>query len=73
MDAVRLTPERLLARKPASLTFEEAAAVPIAGVTALQGLRDTGRIRPGHRVLVNGASGAVGTMVIQSPRRSAQT
>ncbi len=60
-----VAPERLLARKPATLTFEEAAAVPIAGVTALQGLRDTGRIRPGHRVLVNGASGAVGTMVIQ--------
>jgi NADPH:quinone reductase-like Zn-dependent oxidoreductase len=60
-----VAPERLLARKPATLTFEEAAAVPIAGVTALQGLRDAGRIRPGHRVLVNGASGAVGTMVVQ--------
>jgi NADPH:quinone reductase-like Zn-dependent oxidoreductase len=60
-----VSPERLLARKPATLTFEEAAAVPIAGVTALQGLRDAGRLQPGHHVLVNGASGAVGTMVVQ--------
>jgi NADPH:quinone reductase-like Zn-dependent oxidoreductase len=56
---------RLLARKPSNLSFEEAAALPIAGVTALQGLRDTGRIQPGRHVLVNGASGAVGTMAIQ--------
>src|SRR5207237_8254094 len=42
--------------KPTSLTFEQAAAVPLAGVTALQGLRDQGRVQPGHQVLINGAS-----------------
>jgi NADPH:quinone reductase-like Zn-dependent oxidoreductase len=54
-----------VARKPATLTFEEAAAVPVAGVTALQGLRDHGRLRPGQTVLVNGASGGVGTFAVQ--------
>jgi NADPH:quinone reductase-like Zn-dependent oxidoreductase len=60
-----VVPERLLARKPANLTFERAAAIPVAGVTALQGLRDVGQVRPGQKVLVNGASGGVGTFAGQ--------
>jgi len=53
------------ARKPANLTFEQAAAVPISGCTALQGLRDVGRVQPGQRVLVIGAAGGVGTFAVQ--------
>jgi len=57
-----------VARKPANLSFEEAAAVPLAGLTALQGLRDHGGLQRGHRVLVNGASGGVGTIAVPVAR-----
>ena len=57
--------ENVLALKPVGLTFEQAAAVPMAAVTALQGLRDKGLIAPGKKVLINGASGGVGTYAVQ--------
>jgi NADPH:quinone reductase-like Zn-dependent oxidoreductase len=60
--------ERQVASKPGTVTFEQAAAVPLAGVTALQGLRDVGGLRSGQRVLVNGASGGVGTFAVQIAR-----
>jgi NADPH:quinone reductase-like Zn-dependent oxidoreductase len=58
-------PEAKLARKPANLSLEDAAAVPIAATTALQGLRDKGKLQPGQKVLLDGASGGVGTFAIQ--------
>lgn len=60
-----VAPDSVIAHKPADLTFEQAAAMPLAGNTALMGLRDLGRIRAGHRVLINGASGGVGTFAVQ--------
>lgn len=58
-------PESALAAKPAGLSFEQAAAVPLAGLTALQGLRDAGRIRAGQKVLITGAAGGIGTFAVQ--------
>jgi NADPH:quinone reductase-like Zn-dependent oxidoreductase len=58
-------PESALTLKPINLSFEQAAAVPMAAITALQGLRDAGQIQPGQKVLINGASGGVGTFALQ--------
>jgi len=58
-------PEDELAPKPSGLTFEQAAAVPTSAVAALRGIRDAGKVRPGQKVLINGASGGVGTYAVQ--------
>src|SRR6266446_3376329 len=57
--------DRAVALKPANITFEQAASVPIAAITALQALRDNGKVEPGQKVLINGASGGVGTFAVQ--------
>jgi len=57
--------DKALALKPANLTFEQAASIPVAAVTALQGLRDKGKLQAGQKVLINGASGGVGTFAVQ--------
>jgi NADPH:quinone reductase-like Zn-dependent oxidoreductase len=57
--------ERALALKPASMTFEEVAAIPQAAVIALQGIRDKGQVQPGQKVLINGAGGGAGTFAVQ--------
>jgi NADPH:quinone reductase-like Zn-dependent oxidoreductase len=62
---VRVTEKSAIVRKPANITFEQAGAVAVAGSTALQGLRDVGRVRPGQRILINGATGGVGTFAVQ--------
>jgi NADPH:quinone reductase-like Zn-dependent oxidoreductase len=60
--------ETQLAQKPANVTFEQAAAVPVAGLTALKAMRDAAKVRPGQKVLINGASGGVGTFAVQIAR-----
>jgi NADPH:quinone reductase-like Zn-dependent oxidoreductase len=64
-EYVTVREDRALALKPSNLTFEQAASAPIAAITALQALRDKGQIRPGQTVLINGASGGVGTFAVQ--------
>jgi NADPH:quinone reductase-like Zn-dependent oxidoreductase len=64
-EYVTVNAERAIAHKPANISFEQAASVNIAGITALQALRDKGRLEAGQKVLINGASGGVGTFAVQ--------
>jgi NADPH:quinone reductase-like Zn-dependent oxidoreductase len=64
-EYVCIPEDSVITRKPADLTFEEAAAIPVAAITALQALRDKGQVQPGQQVLIQGASGGVGTFAVQ--------
>lgn len=64
-EYLKVREDRAVVLKPANITFEQAAAVPVAALTALQALRDTGQLRSGQKVLINGASGGVGTFAVQ--------
>src|SRR2546423_3242124 len=64
-DYICVKADRAIVMKPSNITFEQAGSVGVAGVTALQGLRDKGRIQAGQKVLINGASGGVGTFAVQ--------
>jgi NADPH:quinone reductase-like Zn-dependent oxidoreductase len=64
-EYISIREDAVVLKKPVNLTFEQAAAVPVAAFTALQALRDHGRVQPGQKVLVNGASGGVGTFAVQ--------
>lgn len=64
-EYVAVPEDRALMLKPANVTFQQAAAVPVAAITALQALRDKGKLKPGQKVLINGASGGVGTFAVQ--------
>jgi len=64
-EYVTVREQRAVALKPSNVSFEQAASVPIAAVTALQALRDKGQLQPGQKVLINGASGGVGTFAVQ--------
>ncbi len=64
-EYISIAEDRALALKPVNMTFEQVASVPIAAITALQALRDKGRLKPGQKVLINGASGGVGTFAVQ--------
>ena len=68
-----VTPADKLVRKPVGLSFEEAAAIPISGMTALRAVRDVGKVQPGQSVLVIGASGGVGTLAVQIAKASGAT
>jgi NADPH:quinone reductase-like Zn-dependent oxidoreductase len=64
-EYVTVREDRSIVLKPSNITFEQAASVPVAAVTALQALRDKGRVQPGQKVLINGATGGVGTFAVQ--------